>query len=107
MLMIQDPSPTTVIGGGTGQSTTDPYACDQATWMQLFAVDYDNNGFDYNDYVHWFYVTFGDEAAELWQTVNGSTIPADPFNPIILPDPTDIIPDPTEAVIATMDVLEP
>ena len=26
LFTIPDPQPTTVIGGGTGQSTTDPYA---------------------------------------------------------------------------------
>ena len=79
LLMIPDPSPTTVIGGGTGQSTTDPYACDFVDWSNLFAQDYNGDGIDNNDYIHWFYVTFGDEAAELRDLVNGGTIPADPF----------------------------
>ena len=80
LLMMPDPSPTAVvIGGGTGQSTTDPYACDYNDWLNLFAVDYNGNGYDNDDYIHWFYVMFGDEAADLWTIVNGGTIPADPL----------------------------
>ena len=87
LLVMPEPSPTTVVGGGTGQSTTDPYACSFAEWMTLFAQDYNSNGIDNDDYIHWFYVTFGDEAGDLWYLVNGSTLPTDPINPIIEPDP--------------------
>ena len=95
LLTMPEPSPTTVVGGGTGQSTTDPYACDFTDWMNLFAQDYNDNGIDNDDYIHWFYVTFGDEAGELWEFVNGSTLPADPLNPNVEPFIEPIIePDP-------------
>ena len=81
LLLMPDPEPTTVTGGGTGQSTTDPYACGYDDWVTMFAQDYNGDEIDYNDYIHWFYLTFGDEAADLWELINGSTIPADPFGP--------------------------
>ena len=91
--MMPEPSPTSVVGG-TGQSTTDPFACDFNDWLNLFAVDLDNDGdTDRDDYRQWFINTFGDEAEELWELV-GNT---DPLNPSILPDPGfEPIIDPTE-----------
>ena len=70
LFTIPDPSPTTVVGGGTGQSTTDPYACDFNDWMNLFAQDYNGDGIDFEDYRKWFQQLFGsdpDEGQELWE----------------------------------------
>ncbi len=41
--MMPEPSPTSVVGG-TGQSTTDPYACSFDDWMNLFASDVNGDG---------------------------------------------------------------
>ena len=78
------PEPTTVIGGGTGQSTTDPYACDYNDWMNLFATDYNNNGFDEDDYHHWFVLNFydgdWDELQDLWELCgNDGNVYPDPL----------------------------
>ena len=81
LMMIPTPEPTTVIGGGTGQSTTDPYACDFNEWMSLFASDIDgDNDTDFDDYRLWFQQLFGgdpDEGQELWELVgnDGSLFP--------------------------------
>ena len=93
LLMIPEPSPTTVVGGGTGQSTTDPYACSFADWQNLFASDVNGDGqTNFDDYRQWFINTFGDEAAELWEMFND-----DPLYPSIQPDPGfEPIIDPTE-----------
>lgn len=48
------PGDDTVIGGGTGQSTTDPFPCDFADWQTMFAEDYDlDEDIDFNDYATW------------------------------------------------------
>ena len=80
LFTMPTPEPTTVTGGETGQSGYKPYACNYSDWLNLFAQDYNGNGYDNDDYIHWFYVTFDDEAAELWNMVNGGTIPADPIH---------------------------
>lgn len=54
--LIPDPDPSgdDVIGGGTGQSTTDPYPCSFADWQIMFAEDYDlDEDIDFDDYGQW------------------------------------------------------
>ena len=53
--MISTPEPTTVIGGGSGQSSTDPYPCSYEEWLTLFSDDYDLDGVsgEWEDYVAW------------------------------------------------------
>ena len=69
ILLSGTPGDDVVTGGGTGQSTTDPYPCDYDDWLAMFAVDYDNNGFDENDYRQWFQNMFGSrpDAQDLWE----------------------------------------
>ena len=76
LFTIPDPQPTTVVGGGTGQSTTDPYACDFADWMNLFASDLNNdNNIDEADYKIWFQNMFANNHAEgeEWWTFYGNS----------------------------------
>ena len=50
------PGPGSVIGDGSGQSTTDAFPCDFEQWLVLFDyVDADGNGIagEWNDYVKW------------------------------------------------------
>ncbi len=55
LLLMPTPEPTTVIGGGTGQSTTDPYPCSFSDWQTLFGEDLDGNDkLEMNDYMIWF-----------------------------------------------------
>ena len=77
LFTIPDPQPTTVIGGGTGQSTTDPYACSYADWQTMFAGDYDGDDVvgTMNDYMIWWANNnFGMDA---WNEFN----PGVPFEP--------------------------
>ena len=58
ILFSQDtPGDDIVIGGGTGQTTTDPYPCSYDDWLVLFSDDYDYDGDDTagtrNDYRTW------------------------------------------------------
>ncbi len=87
LLTMPEPSPTTVVGGGTGQSTTDPYACDFTDWMNLFASDVNGDGqTNFDDYRQWFINTFGDEAAELWKLFNDDPLYPNPnIEPFIEP----------------------
>ncbi len=86
LMMIPEPSPTTVVGGGTGQSTTDPYPCEYEEWLTLFAYDYTGDGnINKADYLAWFQATFPDEWEDLWELF-GPTAPDDP-SPIIVVDP--------------------
>jgi len=97
LFSMPTPQPTTVVGGGTGQSTTDPFACDYDTWLSLFAVDYNGDGFDHSDYRMWFEESFGDEAEDLWKIYND-----DPWvpNPNIVPMPVTV---PTESPIPMVE----
>jgi len=99
LFTMPTPQPTTVVGGGTGQSTTDPFACDYDTWLNLFAGDYNNDGETNGaDYEQWFHIHFEDEFEELW-AIFGPTAPSNPNPaPIILPDP---VIDPT--IIPTVE----
>ena len=76
LLMIPEPSPTTVVGGGTGQSTTDPYACDYNDWLNLFASDVNGDGdITEADYKLWFQSMFADdpdEGQEWWEFYGNS-----------------------------------
>ena len=76
LLLMPDPEPTTVTGGGTGQSTTDPYACDFNDWMTMFASDLNNDGnMDETDYKIWFQNMFADnpeEGQEWWEFYGNS-----------------------------------
>lgn len=48
------PGDDVVIGGGTGQTTTDPFECTFAEWQTLFADDYDlDDDVDFDDYGQW------------------------------------------------------
>jgi hypothetical protein len=82
LFTIPDPQPTTVIGGGTGQSTTDPYACDFNDWMNLFASDVNGDGqTNFADYKIWFQNLFRgneEEGEELWDTLFGDGTPLYP-----------------------------
>lgn len=43
-----------VIGGGTGQSTTDPWPCSFEEWETMFCEDYNGDEeFTWEDYVAW------------------------------------------------------
>ena len=76
LLTIPDPSPTTVVGGGTGQSTTDTYACSYNDWLVMFADDLDDDDeYTMNDYMLWWDAQGFDMDA--WKTFNGDT----PFEP--------------------------
>lgn len=83
LLTIPDPSPTTVVGGGTGQSTPDDVvvACSFDHWMSEYAIDSDNDGdIDFDDYRKWFKESFPDEWDDLWGMFNDVSItPGDPF----------------------------
>ena len=60
-----------VIGGGTGQSTPDVYACAYDDWSTMFSSDVDGSGaINFEDYRQWFINTFGDEAEDLWEIYN-------------------------------------
>ena len=91
LLMMPEPTSDVVTGGGTGQSTTDPYACSFDDWMNLFATELDGvEGIDFNDYKIWFQNLFRgneEEGEELWDTFFGDGTPLYPSDPIILPDP--------------------
>lgn len=68
---LDDGGDVVVIGGGSGQSTPDVYACDFDDWFTMFAVDADGSGtLDFEDYRLWFIATFGDEAEDLWEIFN-------------------------------------
>ena len=78
LLLMPDPEPTTVTGGATGQSTTDPYPCSFTDWQTMFEGDYDFDGDvgTNNDYVAWWYINnFTDEQ---YQAINGTALPPDP-----------------------------
>ena len=65
-----------VIGGGTGQSTTDPYPCSFEDWKIMFEDDYDlDEDIDFDDYGTW----WADQgfSIEDWDTIN----PGTPWNP--------------------------
>lgn len=48
------PGDDVVIGGGTGQSTTDPFPCSYAEWQIMFIDDYDlDDDYDFDDYGQW------------------------------------------------------
>ena len=75
LLMIPEPSPTSVVGGGTGQSTTDEYACSYKDWQTMFARDVDEDGdIDEADYKAWFQGMFTDpaEGQEWWEFYGNS-----------------------------------
>ncbi len=76
LLTMPTPEPTTVIGGGTGQSTTDEYACDFNDWMTLFASDVNGDGqTNEDDYKAWFQAMFADdpdEGQEWWEFYGNS-----------------------------------
>ena len=90
LLMMPEPTSDVVTGGGTGQSTTDPYACDFDDWMNLFASDVNGDGqTDFDDYRQWFINNFGEDD-ELWGLFND--VPLNPnvepfIEPVIEPDP--------------------
>lgn len=87
----------TVIGGGTGQSTTDPFPCTFETWLSLFAAD--ENGdtlMNEADYEIWFKRLFGDDE---WNKWNNQPAPADPVDPTSILDP--------EAVDPVAEMLDP
>jgi hypothetical protein len=82
LFTIPDPQPTTVVGGGTGQSTTDPYACSFGDWMNLFASDVNEDGqTNFADYKIWFQNLFRgneEEGEDLWDTLFGDGTPLYP-----------------------------
>jgi hypothetical protein len=77
LFTIPDPQPTTVVGGGTGQSTTDPYPCSYSDWLILFSDDYDLDGTEgtRDDYMQWW--NDNNFSMEAWKAYNGET----PFQP--------------------------
>ena len=81
LMTMDDPQPTTVVGGATGQSATDEYACSFTDWMNLFARDVNKDGVtDFEDYRTWFQNMFDDpdEAQEYWAMYNGDDVPLYP-----------------------------
>ena len=102
LFTMPTPTPGTVVGGGTGQSTTDPYACSYADWLNLFAGEYDGQeGINENDYRIWFQGLFKDhdEGQEMWELC-GNTGPLYDTNPNIVPMP---VIEPTESPIPTVE----
>ena len=78
LFTIPDPSPTTVVGGGTGQSTTDPYPCSFTDWQTLFEYDYDSDGDeDFDDYMQWWHDN--GLSVEAWNAFNGDTPLVPPY----------------------------
>ena len=76
LLLMPDPEPTTVTGGGTGQSTTDPYPCSFADWQTMFGQDMDDDeDIDMNDYMLWW--DGQGFSMEAWNEFN----PGVPFQP--------------------------
>ena len=97
---LDDGGDVTVIGGGTGQSTTNVFACTFEQWMTLFASDFNGDGTtDFNDYHDWFFATFGEEAEDLWPIFN----PGEPGNSFTEPASME---DP-EAVDPVAEMLDP
>lgn len=79
LMTMPTPEPTTVVGGATGQSTPDVFACGFDDWMNLFAEDKNNdNKTDFEDYRLWFIDTFGDEAPDLWEMFNDTPLYPEP-----------------------------
>ena len=94
---LDDGGDVTVIGGGTGQSTPDVFACSYEDWRNLFASDFNGDGTtDFNDYHDWFFATFGEEAEELWPIYN----PGDSGNSVV--DPASMVEPETVDPVAEM-----
>lgn len=79
---LEDGGDVIVIGGGTGQSTTDPHPCSFADWQIMFADNFyfegeDDETIDFNDYVAWWY-EMGFTSAD-YQEINGSPLPPNPW----------------------------
>lgn len=72
LMTMDEPQPTTVVGGATGQSTTEEYACSFTDWMNLFARDVNGDGAtNFDDYKQWFQNMFADdheEGEEVWES---------------------------------------
>ena len=67
LMMMPTPTPAIVTGGGTGQSTTDPYACSYEDWQTMFARDVDEDGdIDEADYKAWFQGMFTEADYKQW-----------------------------------------
>ncbi len=78
-VVLTAPGDDVVIGPGTGQSTTDPYACSYEEWQDLFEGDYDYDAdLDFDDYVAWWYENGFSE--EDWLLFNPDPLPPDPTN---------------------------
>ena len=73
--MMPEPSPTSLVGGGTGQSTTDVYVCSYEDWQNMFARDVIEDGdIDEADCKAWFQGMFTDpEEGQEWLEFYGNT----------------------------------
>lgn len=68
-LSIDDEGDDTVIGGGTGQSSTDIWACSFEDWMTMYGEDLNGDGYtDFNDYRKWWLDNEFDE--DTWDLFN-------------------------------------
>lgn len=77
IILFQDePGDDIVIGGGSGQSTTDPFPCTYKEWQTMFEEDYDlDEDIDFDDYGTW-WADNGFSLAD-WNSINPDT-PWDP-----------------------------
>lgn len=75
---LNDEGDSTVVGGGTGQDTTDdPYPCSFNDWMTLFQDNYDGDEdgiIDFEDYRTWW--EDNEFSMEAWDEYN----PGVPFS---------------------------
>ncbi len=58
-----DPNDPTIIGGGTGGNTTNPYPCTFDEWLNDFGEDYNFDGsINLTDYGIWWYQNLGGQS---------------------------------------------
>lgn len=80
LITFSEPQPTTVVGGGTGQSTTNPFPCNFSTWQTLFSDDFTfDHEENFDDYMQWWYNN--KFSMEAWDEYN----PGVEFKPPIVP----------------------
>ena len=64
-----EPGDDVIVVGGTGQSSTDPFACSYSDWQVLFADDYDlDDDIDFDDYGQWW--ADNGLSVEAWEELN-------------------------------------
>lgn len=69
VLMSSTPTDETEYGGGTGQTTTDPFPCSFADYQSMFEYDHDMDGdMDFDDYGQWW--ADNGFSVEVWEQFN-------------------------------------